>query len=148
MYIRRPNNYHHNESRGRPRDRHYRNGSYSSTVDRYVSSIQNIQCQNSFPSVNSVKCANFGQTLLYRSNSSILHRSSSNTWYENSNVSNTSRNVYGNLPSAAVVVTPDSAYDTTTDRRTSETECSSKSLTKNRGKHMIAVDSLCLCSSM
>lgn len=36
MYIRRPNNYHHNESRGRPRDRHYRNGSYSSTVDRCV----------------------------------------------------------------------------------------------------------------
>ncbi|XP_055296443.1 protein split ends isoform X2 [Sitodiplosis mosellana] len=100
MYIRRPN-YHHSDSRGRPRDRHYRNGSYSSTVDR--------------------------------SNSSILHRSSSNTWYENSNVTNASRNVYGNLPSAAVVVTPDSAYDTTTDRRTSETECSSKSITKNRG---------------
>lgn len=34
MYIRRPNSYHHNESRGRPRDRHYRNGSYSSNVDR------------------------------------------------------------------------------------------------------------------
>lgn len=43
--------------------------------------------------------------------------------------------MYGNLPSAAVVVTPDSAYDTTTDRRTSETECSSKSISKNRGEY-------------
>lgn len=35
-YIRRPNNYHQNDARGRLRDRHYRNGSYSSVVDRSV----------------------------------------------------------------------------------------------------------------
>lgn len=101
MYIRRPNNYHHSESRGRPRDRHYRNGSYSSQLDR--------------------------------TNSSILHRQSSNAWYENSTAAAGQSTRYGSggggvgLASAAVVATPDSAYDTTTDRRTSETECSSKS---------------------
>lgn len=62
-----------------------------------------------------------------RSNPTNHHRISSSLWYETTNTSNTTRNIYGNLPSAAVVVTPDSAYDTTNDRRTSETECSSKS---------------------
>lgn len=34
-YIRRSNNYHTNDIRGRPRDRHnYRNGPYSTIVDR------------------------------------------------------------------------------------------------------------------
>lgn len=96
MYIRRPN-YHHSDARGRPRDRHYRNGSYSSQLDR--------------------------------TNSSILHRQTSNSWYENSTSSSSqSTSRYGSLASAAVVKTPDSAYDTTTDRRTSETECSSKTI--------------------
>lgn len=160
MYIRRPNNYHHNESRGRPRDRHYRNGSYSSTVDRCVYHFYPPLSHNGLWFCFEIQysiCLQLKtimtKTLLFRtfllpnrSNSSILHRSTSNTWYENSNVSNTSRNVYGNLPSAAVVVTPDSAYDTTTDRRTSETECSSKSISKNRGKTTVLVFSSPKCS--
>lgn len=80
---------------------------------------------------------------MFRANSSILHRSTSNAWYDNSNSLNTNRNVYGNLPSAAVVVTPDSAYDTTTDRRTSETECSSKSIVSKKKKSRSGSESPC-----
>jgi hypothetical protein len=38
QFIRRPNNYHSttNDGRGRTRDRHYRNGPYSTIVDRWV----------------------------------------------------------------------------------------------------------------
>lgn len=65
----------------------------------------------------------------FRSNPVSLHRISSSSWYENSNPSATSRNIYGSVASA--VVTPDNIPFEISDRRPSETTTDGGSSTKS-----------------